>query len=75
MEPLNVWEKEDLMFFSLLLTLAGIAHANPENWPLDAGPLEIAPTGVWGQQAAAQPLRSEKVVESAIQALGGDNFF
>jgi hypothetical protein len=61
------------MFFSLLLTLAGVAHANPENRPPDAVPLEIAPTGVWGQEAG-QPLRSEKVLELTFQALGGDSF-
>jgi len=47
-EPLNGWEidahiykpyrKEDLMFFSLLLTLAGVANVNPENRPPDTGP-------------------------------------
>ena len=72
--PLSIFAKEVQMFFSLLLTLAGVAHVNPENRPPDTGPLEIAPTGVWGQQAR-QPLQSEKVVKSVIQALGGDNFF
>jgi len=38
-----------------------------------AAAIVAMPTGVWGQQAR-QSLQSKKVIESAFQALGGDNF-
>jgi len=56
------YRKEDLMFFSLLLTIAGVAHANPENRPPNA-------TTIKKEQPSDVPKASE-LLELAKKAVG-----